>query len=370
MPKPRAFTTQSPEVLPWARHVVCFWKQNDLGLFSRRPDRWIEYWRQHPGVESVLVFEPPMSQAHLQEMLRLATTLDPVSASEYQLLLQQATAKQLGRCDDAKVRYLTYLPNQGQPTAGASYLRWVVEKCQGADLQQPLVVLWPACYASPALLKALQPSQVLVDLVDDQRLFPGNQSQHATITDQYRSFIHLADRVVSNAPGLIKAFEPEFGRPIERLPNAALPLLTLPTQHQPSHYSQQTPMLPAEDDVPVVGYVGNLRDRIDVDTLLGVINRHPEWRFWFVGQAHRSAFYQAAKGLANIHFWGTWPHAQAHAILQRFNVAIVPFKASTLVNSMSPIKQDDYRRSLRLTVVLDPNDKDRFERALTDALRS
>jgi glycosyltransferase involved in cell wall biosynthesis len=311
-----------------------------------------------------------MQAEQLHEMLRLATTLDPVCASEYQLLLQQATAKALGRCDDAKVRYCTQVQPAGQPMTGATYLSWVLAQCRAAGVQQPLVVLWPACYASPALVQALQPSQVVVDLVDDQRLFPGNAAQRRTITEQYQRFIHLADRVVSNAPGLIQAFAPEFGRPIEHLPNAVLPLLPLPTQPANGPHSQQAPVLPPDDGAPVVGYVGNLRDRIDVDTLLSVITRHPEWRFWFVGQAHRSAFYKAAKPLPNVRFWGTWPHAQAQTILQRFHVAIVPFEASPLVASMSPIKQDDYRRGQRPTVRLDPNNKSEFERALQAVLHN
>ena len=348
------------QALPWARHVVCFWKQNDLGLFGRRPDRWIEYWRQHPEVEKVLVFEPPMSQAQLQEMLRLATTLDKASASEFQLLLQQATRKLLGQCDDGKVQYCTYLPAEGPQAAGPQYLRWVLAQCQQAGVDQPLVVLWPACFANEALVQKLAPSQVLVDLVDDQRLFPGNQGQRQAITDQYQTFIRLGHRVVSNATGLIESFSQEFGRELEHLPNALLPML--PAGHAIAPVTKDRAR-------PVVGYVGNLRGRIDVDTLTHVMQRHPEWDFWFVGQTHRSAFYQAARALPNARFWGTLDHARAGAVMAQFDVAIVPFVSDALVRSMSPIKLDDYHRSERPTVVLDPENKKGFEPALLEALK-
>ena len=36
----------SPHSLVKGKHIVCFWKQNDLGLFGRRPDRWIALWEQ------------------------------------------------------------------------------------------------------------------------------------------------------------------------------------------------------------------------------------------------------------------------------------------------------------------------------------
>ena len=349
--------------LPWARHVVCFWKQNDLGLFGRRPDRWIEYWRQHPGVETVLVFEPPMSQPQLQEMLRLATTLDQTSASEYQLLLQQATRKLVGQCNDDKVRYCCYLPSEGQAGAGRDYLSWVLAQTRQAGIDAPLVVLWPACFANEALVQKLAPSHILVDLVDDQRLFPGNQGQRQAITDQYQSFIRLGQQVVSNSSGLIESFSQEFERPIEHLPNALLPML-------PLNSTATDRLLTARDKArPVVGYVGNLRGRIDVDTLTDVMRHHPEWDFWFVGQTHRSAFYQATQSLPNARFWGALSHDRAHAIMNQFDVAIVPFVADSLVKSMSPIKLDDYHRSERTTVVLDPENKKGFERALLEALK-
>jgi hypothetical protein len=354
-------TAPNPTALPWARHVVCFWKQNDLGLFGRRPDRWIEHWRQHPGVEKVMVFEPPLSQPQLQEMLRLTTTQDKTSASEYQLLLQQATRKLLGQCDDDKVQYCTYMPADGTASVGAEYLQWVLAKTRRANITAPLVVLWPACFANEALVQKLQPSHTVVDLVDDQRLFPGNEGQRATITDQYQTFIRLGQQVVSNSKGLIESFSQEFGRAVEHLPNALLPMLPLDT-------SAQDRLAPRDNARPVVGYVGNLRGRIDVDTLTQVMRAHPEWDFWFVGQTHRSAFYQAAKALPNARFWGTLSHQSAHTVMAQFDVAIVPFVADALVNTMSPIKLDDYSRSERTTVVLDPTNTKGFERGLLEAL--
>jgi hypothetical protein len=56
----------TPVTLPTGRHIVCFWKQNDLGLLGRRPDRWIARWAQDPTVEKVLVFEAPVANTLLQ----------------------------------------------------------------------------------------------------------------------------------------------------------------------------------------------------------------------------------------------------------------------------------------------------------------
>lgn len=349
---------------PTGRHIVCFWKQNDLGLWGRRPDRWIAQWAQDPGVEKVLVFEAPVASTLLQQWLHLSTTLDRTSASEFKLMLNQWLSKHLGQCDTAKVQYTTYLAPDGENAAGSAYLRWVMQHVEQAQLVAPTLVLWPACFVNPALIQAIGPSSVVVDLVDDQRLFPGNESQVASMTAQYRSLIDLADRVMSNSPGLIASFEAEFGRPIEHAPNSALPMMPNPQPASPALLAQASALKLR----PVVGYVGNMRGRMDTPALLAVMARHPEWDFWFVGQTQSSGFYQAAKQLPNGRFWGALAQADAQAVMAQFDVALIPFKQDALVNSMSPIKADNYRSANLPVVSLLEMTPEHFDHALVAAL--
>lgn len=355
----------TPTTLPTGRHIVCFWKQNDLGLWGRRPDRWIAQWTQDPGVEKVLVFEAPAAHTLLQQWLHLSTTLDRTSASEFKLMLNQWLSKHLGQCDTAKVHYKSYLTPDGANAAGAGYLRWVLQQVQQAQLVAPMLVLWPACFVNPALIQAIGPSSVVVDLVDDQRLFPGNESQVASITAQYRSFMGLADRIMSNSPGLIASFEAEFGCRIEHAPNSAWPMMPNPQEASPALLARASALKLR----PVVGYVGNMRGRMDTSALLAAMARHPEWDFWYVGQTQNSAFYQAARQVPNGRFWGALAQADAHAVMTQFDVALIPFKPDALVNSMSPIKADSYR-SVNLPVVsLLEMTPEHFDQALVAALK-
>jgi hypothetical protein len=356
----------TPMTLPTGRHIVCFWKQNDLGLLGRRPDRWIAQWAQDPTVKKVLVFEAPVANTLLQQWLHLSTTLDRTSASEFKLMLNQWLSKHLGQCDTAKVFYKSYLAPEGENGAGAGYLRWVLQQVQQAQLEAPTLVLWPACFVNPALIQAIGPASVVLDLVDDQRLFPGNESQVASITAQYRSFMGLADRLMSNSPGLIASFEAEFGCPIEHVPNSALPMMPNQQAASPALLAQAL----ALKRRPVVGYVGNMRGRMDIPALLAVMARHPEWDFWYVGQTQSSAFYQAARQLSNCRFWGTLTQADAHAVMAHFDVALIPFKQDALVNSMSPIKADSYRSANLPVVSLLAMTPEHFDQALVAALAS
>ena len=248
----------SPHGLVKGKHIVCFWKQNDLGLFGRRPDRWIQMWEQDPKIEKVLVFETPISKQSLEEWLRRAITLEATSASEYRLLLDQAVAKLQGKCDTTKTTYKSFLTPINKSADNQDYLRWVLQQFKAQGIESPTVVLWPACFANEALVKAMNPQQIITDLIDDQRLFPANASLVPTITSQYQTWLKLSDTVVSNSEGLIESFVKEFARQdIGLLPNQALAPqpVTAKTAKPRAGKSTKKRM--------VVGFVGNMRERMD-----------------------------------------------------------------------------------------------------------
>jgi hypothetical protein len=340
----------SPQGLVKGKHIVCFWKQNDLGLFGRRPDRWIALWEQDPKIEKVLVFETPLSHLALEEWLKRAITLDATSGTEYRLLLDQAVGKLQGHCDTAKTTYKTYLTPADKPADNQDYLRWVLQQVKEQGISAPTVVLWPACYANAALVKAMKPKQIITDLVDDQRLFPANAQLVPTITAQYQMWLGLSDMVLSNSLGLIEAFSKEFAHSgIAYLPDQALspaPSGAKATAPRASKTSK------AAKKRKVVGFVGNMRERMDSAALLKAMAENQDKDFWFVGQTHGSAFYAKARNQPNAKFWGTLRQAEAEKVVAQFDVALVPFVVSPLVERMSPMKQETYSHNMVPTVEL------------------
>ena len=332
----------SPKGLVKGKHIVCFWKQNDLGLFGRRPDRWIALWEQDPKIEKVLVFETPLSHLALEEWLKRAITLDATSGSEYRLLLDQAVAKLQGHCDTGKTTYKTYLTPADKPADNQDYLRWVLQQVKEQGISAPTVVLWPACYANAALVKAMKPKQIITDLVDDQRLFPANAQLVLTITAQYQMWLGLSDVVLSNSLGLIDAFSKEFSHDgIAHLPNEALSAAPAKTKAAAPRAGKTGK---AAKKRMVVGFVGNMRERMDSEALLKAMAENPDKDFWFVGQTHGSAFYAKARSQPNCKFWGTLRQDEAEAVVAQFDVAIVPFLDTPLVARMSPMKRETYAK--------------------------
>ena len=349
---PKPLKELPPQGLVKGKHIVCFWKQNDLGLFGRRPDRWIELWEQDPKIEKVLVFETPLSRLALEEWLKRAITLDSTSGSEYRLLLNQAVSKLQGHCDSGKTSYHTYLTPADKPADNQDYLRWVLQQVKDHGITSPTVVLWPACFANAALVKAMKPKQIITDLVDDQRLFPANASLVPTITAQYQMWLGLSDVVVSNSLGLIEAFSQEFDHAnIAYLPNQALGAAPAKKVVKPAA-SRASRASKATKKRKVVGFVGNMRERMDTEALLKAMAENKDKDFWFVGQTHGSAFYAKARNQPNAKFWGTLPQSAAEKVVAQFDVALVPFVASPLVERMSPMKQETYSHNKVPTVEL------------------
>ena len=339
---PKISNQLSPHGLVKGKHIVCFWKQNDLGLFGRRPDRWIALWEQDPNIEKVLVFETPLSQLMMEEWLKRALTLDANSGSEYRLLIDQALAKVQGRCDTAKTSYKTYLMPAETPADNQDYLRWTLQQVKDTGITSPTVVLWPACQANAALVMSMNPQQVITDLVDDQRLFAANAPLATKITAQYSMWMGLSDTVVSNSPGLIAAFTQEFGhRAIAYLPNQALTAKSVKTKGAPPRATTSSKTTKKR---MVVGFVGNMRERMDTEALLQAMEENPDKDFWFVGQTHGSAFYAKARSQSNAKFWGTLRQTEAEAVVAQFDVALVPFLDTPLVARMSPIKRETYAK--------------------------
>ena len=344
----------SPHGLVKGKHIVCFWKQNDLGLFGRRPDRWIALWEKDPEIEKVLVFEPPLSQMALEEWLKRAVTLDATSGSEYRLLLDQAVAKLQGQCDTAKTSYKTYLTPTDKPADNQDDLRGVLQQVREQGINLPTVVLWPACYANAALVQAKRPQHIITDLVDDQRLFPANAQMVPTITAQYQTWLGLSDMVLSNSLELIEAFSEEFAHHgIAYLPNEALSTAPAKTKVAAPRDSKGGQGGKTGKKRLVVGFVGNMRERMDSEALLKAIAENLDKDFWFVGQTHGSDFYAKARNQPNCKFWGTLRQDEAEAVVVQFDVAIVPFLDTPLVARMSPMKRETYAKGKVPVVALE-----------------
>ena len=111
--------------------------------------------------------------------------------------------------------------------------------------------------------------------------------------------------------------------------------------------SANSPPSPPPDlrDIPTprIGYVGSINYRIDWDLVEHILRCLPQFNVVFIGNsAGDSRFDSLARRYQNMHPLGPRPYEQIPAYLHAMDVCIIPFLATPLTISQSPLKLFDY----------------------------
>jgi glycosyltransferase involved in cell wall biosynthesis len=95
---------------------------------------------------------------------------------------------------------------------------------------------------------------------------------------------------------------------------------------------------------PIIGYLGQIADKMDYELIAQVAGARPDWSLVFVGPVWSSKREQVAalEALGNVHFLGARPFDQLVPYLRGFDVCMLPHAISPLTRSMDPIKLYDY----------------------------
>ncbi len=93
---------------------------------------------------------------------------------------------------------------------------------------------------------------------------------------------------------------------------------------------------------PRIGYVGNIFSLLDYELLTELCRRRPEWQFVFVGPIERESHVHALRECENAHFLGRRPHERLPAVLQRFDIALMPFVVNDFTRPLVPLKLFEY----------------------------
>lgn len=107
---------------------------------------------------------------------------------------------------------------------------------------------------------------------------------------------------------------------------------------------------PAEDLAglgrPCIGFIGAVSSyKLDMEMILQVARRRPEWRFVFIGEIGEGdplTRVDQFAGVANVAFLGGRPYSQLPAYLKGIDVAIIPSLINEYTASMFPMKFFEY----------------------------
>ncbi len=93
---------------------------------------------------------------------------------------------------------------------------------------------------------------------------------------------------------------------------------------------------------PIIGYLGTIQHRFDVDLLEYLAENNPKKSFVLVGPIWQSDLKEKLKRHKNVYLLGRVPHSQAPNYINCFDVAIIPHKIDKFIKSTYSLKLLEY----------------------------
>ena len=101
----------------------------------------------------------------------------------------------------------------------------------------------------------------------------------------------------------------------------------------------------AKFDKPIIGYLGTIENRIDLDLIAKIARAHKDKEIVLCGPVWPIVKREVKKKLGdlkNVHLLGRIKFEDAPSYVNKFDVAIIPHKLNSLVQTMNPMKMYDY----------------------------
>jgi len=314
--------------------LVVFWKQNDTGIYGRRQDMFLKYLLASGRVERAVHFDNPVAPEYLAKLyLRSAG-----STTDHSRLIMRRTIERVAhRRDDGRVLHRTFLHAGGASRLAGlppreRYLDHVRKVLRKAGVGDRPLVLWgyPSNLDLPELIDGLQPDLVVTDVVDDNRTWsrPGS-ALYARIEGNYADVLRRSDVVIANCRPVVESMAP-LADEIHLVPNGLELPDALPDGPRPPEL--------AELSGPIVGYVGNLSSRLDIDLIEAIARARPQWQIVLIGSTHLDRSILRLEGQPNVHFPGVRPYDEALTFVRHFDVGIIPHLDNEMTRAMNPLK--------------------------------
>jgi glycosyltransferase involved in cell wall biosynthesis len=93
---------------------------------------------------------------------------------------------------------------------------------------------------------------------------------------------------------------------------------------------------------PIIGFVGQINERLDRELVTFVARAHPEWSIVFVGPVLRNLDVAPLRALGNVHFLGPANLNRLPEFLKPMAVCTVPFLVNEHTRTMNPLKVLEY----------------------------
>lgn len=214
--------------------------------------------------------------------------------------------------------------------------RALKKACAAIDFQDPVLLTYLPNTAD--MLGQVGEKLLVYDCVDEHSAFQGFNPQ--LVKEMERELLKRSDLVLVTAQPLYEDKSP-YAREIHLLRNAA----------DVAHFGQaQNKDLPIPEDVrdiagPVLGFIGRIKEWIDLELIRQVALSRPEWSIIMVGPVEIDADITAFAELPNVYFIGSRTKEELPGYLKKFDVCLNPFRATELSQAVNPLKFYEYLAS-------------------------
>ncbi|NNU16756.1 glycosyltransferase [Parvularcula sp. ZS-1/3] len=323
------------------RDLVILWKQVDSGLFGRRVDMVAEYLVRDGHFDRVIIIDHPLSLAGFRDLEKRAASMPLSNAS---IVLSRFVGKYFGHFDKASLVQRSFVySNRSEMLFGRRLPSFTELKSSfqaffdevGLSAGASLLVC-PYVECLDELLAAAKFDAVFADLIDDEREFATTEERRRLVEASYGKAISSSSAVFTNNERMRETFSSFCdAEKIHVVPNGV-------ERHSLSA-DEVIRVRPSVPGGPVIGYVGNLRDRVDASLISYLARTLPHATIVLVGPTGGNASIEQLAEIENVVLTGALTYEDSTRIAAGFDIAIMPHRINELTGSMNPLKFVLYR---------------------------
>lgn len=321
---------------------IFLWRQNDWGLFKRRNESLLLELAKRDCVEKVLHIEPITPRRFMTLFIKWLKTKDGNLKSAYKLHLKKAIFFLPIAVDNRKNVYVYswfYFPDFVFSKLNG-ILRKVQEFIINKRFFQPgkktvLVAYPPSSYMS-GMISSLKHDILIADLVDDVIERTGDEIKKDEYLYNYKHILSKCNWIFSTSSVISEKYKSYAGREIEFLPNGV---------DRDKFSLNVTYKLKKDQNRKKVGYVGNLRNTIDIDLLEHLIASFPQVDFFLIGFAIPEVLNKIdsmIKRYRNFYYFGECIYTDVPHYLLSFDVLINIKKSNKMTQGNDSLKIYEY----------------------------
>ena len=216
---------------------------------------------------------------------------------------------------------------------------FVARAARGLGFERPL--LWIHDIDAARVVKRLDPWVSIYWVTDDHPTGPAFRANRtnrvAAMRARERELLRSVDLVLTTAPQLREA-KASFNSNSHCVPHG------VDIDHFARAANPETRPAPPFGAIrgPIIGFVGQINERLDRELIRLVAQAHPEWSIVFVGPILRGLDVGQLRSAQNVHFLGPVDLASASRVPEAMDVCTVPFLVNEHTRTMNPLKILEY----------------------------